>query len=244
MLNLSTPEGKIIDAAMRLAATSGWAGLSLGQIAAEAGVTLAEFRKSFPIKTHILAGFTRAADDAVLAKMPDAAAGDTGERDRLFDVLMTRFEIMAPYKAGLKRIKADLPFRPAEGLALLGGAARTQYWMLQAAGVVADGPRGAVSLPGLLGVYARVFDVWLDDDDPGQAKTMAALDKQLRSGEKIMQQLDRLHDATMQVCCVFTPKRWACKKKSSGKGGPAEAAKTEEPSAQPAGAANGTAPAA
>ena len=108
MLNLSTPEGKIIDAAMRLAATSGWAGLSLGQIADEAGVTLAEFRKRFPTKTHILVAFTRAADDAVLAKMPEATAGDAGERDRLFDVLMTRFEIMAPYKAGLKRIKADL----------------------------------------------------------------------------------------------------------------------------------------
>jgi AcrR family transcriptional regulator len=244
MLNLSTPEGKIIDAALRLAATSGWARLSLGQIAAEAGVTLAELRKHFPTKTHVLAGFTRAADDAVLAKMPDASADDTGERDRLFDVLMTRFEVMTPYKAGLKRIKADLPFRPAEGLALLGGAARTQYWMLQAAGVAADGPRGAVSLPGLLSVYTRVFDVWLEDDDPGQAKTMAALDKQLRSGEKIMQQLDRLRDATVKFCCTFTPKRKACKKKDYEKGGASKSAKTEEASTEPAGAANGTAPAA
>ena len=234
MLNLSTPEGKIIDAALRLAATSGWANLSLGRIAAEAGVTLAEFRQRFPTKTHILAGFTHAADDAVLAKMPDATAGDTGERDRLFDVLMTRFEVMAPYKAGLKRIKADLPFRPAEGLALLGGAARSQYWMLQAAGVVADGPRGVVSLPGLLGVYSRVFDVWLEDDDPGQAKTMAALDKQLRSGEKIMQQLDRLHDATVKLCCTFTPKHKACKKKPSDKDGAGKTASSGEPSSQPA----------
>ncbi|MEJ2125317.1 MAG: TetR/AcrR family transcriptional regulator [Alphaproteobacteria bacterium] len=226
MLDLSTADGKIIDAAMRLAASSGWAGLSFDLIATEAGVSLAEFRRHFPTKTHILAAFTRAADDAVLAKMPEATAGDTGERDRLFDVLMTRFEVMAPYKASLKRIKADLPFRPAEGLALLGGAARTQYWMLQAAGVAADGPRGAVSLPGLLGIYASTFDIWLEDDDPAQSKTMAALDTQLRRGEKLMQQLDRLGKATMQICCAFTPKRNVCKKKSDHNDNASTTAKT------------------
>jgi hypothetical protein len=71
---------------------------------------------------------------------------------------------------------------------------------------------------------------------------MAALDKQLRSGEKIMQQLDRLHDATVKLCCTFTPKHRGAKKKGSVKDGASEAVKTEEPSTQPAGAANGTAP--
>lgn len=210
MLDLATPKGKIIDAALKLAATEGWAGLSLGQIAAAAGVNLAEFRRHFPTKTHILAAYTRAVDDALLAKMPEATAEDTGRRDRLFDVLMTRFEMMEPYKPGLKRINADLLYRPAEGLALLGAITRSQYWMLAAAGVPADGPRGAVSLPGLVSVYARVFDIWLDDTSEGLAKTMAALDTRLQRGERFMHRLDDLRSKANRFFCRLAPKRGSC----------------------------------
>ena len=68
MLDFAGTRGKIVDAALRLAATSGWSGLSLGQIAQEAGIGLAEFRNKFGSKADILAAYTRMVDDAVLAK--------------------------------------------------------------------------------------------------------------------------------------------------------------------------------
>ena len=37
---------------------------------------------------------------------------------------------------------------------------------------------------GLALVWARVMRVWLDDEDPGLARTMAALDKRLREAER------------------------------------------------------------
>ncbi|HEX2257777.1 MAG TPA: TetR/AcrR family transcriptional regulator, partial [Afifellaceae bacterium] len=37
---------------------------------------------------------------------------------------------------------------------------------------------------GLALVWARVMRVWLDDDDPGLARTMAALDRRLREAER------------------------------------------------------------
>ena len=189
MLDFTSVRGKIIDAALRLAATSGWSGLSLGQIAQEAGIGLGEFRKEFSSKADILAAYTRMVDDAVLAKV-GAADATLSARDRLFDVLMTRFELMAPQRQGLRRIASDLRSHPGESLAQFGVAARSIYWMLAAAGIDAEGSRGALRVPGVMSIYARAFDIWLEDDDAGLARTMAALDSRLRRGERFVQRLD------------------------------------------------------
>jgi AcrR family transcriptional regulator len=238
MLDLATPRGKIIDAALRLAASDGWSGLGLNRIATEAGVNLAEFRHHFRSKAEILAGFTRAVDDAVLAKAGPAEAGASA-RDRLFDVLMTRFDVMAPYRDGLRRIRQDLRFRPAESAAQLAALACSQYWMLAAAGIETDCAHSALGVPGLLGVYARVFDVWLDDTDPGLAKTMAALDGGLQRGERFMQRLDDIRSAAERFACAFMPKRTAC-----GKPAAKETASAEAPAQQTGGTETGPAPAA
>ena len=199
MLDLTRNRDKIIDAAMRLAAKDGWTGLSLDRIAHEAGVGLNDLRKEFSSKADILAAFSRSVDNAVLAKSDPADLGEAS-RDRLFDVLMTRFELMTPYKSALGRIKDDLQFRPGEGLAQLGIAARSLYWMLAAAGIDAEGSRGALRIPGLMGLYGRVFDIWLEDDDPGLARTMASLDSRLRRGERAMQRIDDFNTAASRFC--------------------------------------------
>lgn len=206
MLDLTSNRNKIIDAAMRLAATEGWAGLSLDRIAREAGVALADFRKEFSSKADILAAFTRAVDDAVLARIGPAGATDA-PRDRLFDVLMTRFETMAPYKAGIKRIRETMHRSLGDSVAQFGASARSLYWMLAAAGIDAEGSRGAIRVPGLLALYARVFDIWLEDDDPGLARTMAALDSRLRRGERAIQRLDDFGAAVERFFANFGPRR-------------------------------------
>ncbi|MGF1621914.1 MAG: TetR family transcriptional regulator [Rhodomicrobiaceae bacterium] len=199
MLDLTSTRGKIVDAALRLAATHGWSGLSLDRIANEAGLSLTDFRKEFSSKAEILAAYARAVDDAALARV-DPADADVAPRDRLFDVLMTRFELMAPHKEGIRRIRRDLRTRPGEGIAQLGTAARSLYWMLAAAGIDAEGSRGVIRVPGLMSVYARAFDTWLEDDDPGLARTMAALDSRLRRGERAMRRIDDFGAAAVRFC--------------------------------------------
>ena len=198
MFDQTTRRGKIIEAVMRLAATRGWSGLSLDEIASEAGINLAEFRQDFQSKAQILVAFTRAIDDAVLAKIGRPEPG-TEVRDRLFDVLMTRFEVMAAYKPALRRIMDDLRYRPGESLVQAGAAGRSMYWMMAAAGLDADGPRGAVRIPGVMGIYARAFDIWLEDDDPGMARTMAALDSRLRRAERMVRRVDDMLAAASQL---------------------------------------------
>jgi len=223
MLDLTSTRGKIIDAALKLAVDHGWSGLSLDRIANEAGIGLNDFRKEFSSKAEILAAFARAVDDAVLRQV-DPADADVAPRDRLFDVLMTRFELMGPYKAGLKNIRDDLRFRPGDGTAQLGVAARSLYWMMVAAGIDAEGSRGMVRIPGLMGVYGRAFDVWLEDDDPGLARTMATLDSRLRRGERAMRRIDDFNAAARRFCANLAG--------ANRRGG--DTAPPPEPAAEPA----------
>jgi hypothetical protein len=66
--------------------------------------------------------------------------------------------------------------------------------MLAAAGISGEGGTGFLRVQGLLSVYARVFSIWLEDDDPGMARTMAALDRRLRRGESLMRSIERFRD--------------------------------------------------
>jgi ubiquinone biosynthesis protein COQ9 len=192
MLEGGTNRERIVSAALRLAEQRGWRDLSLGEIAGEAGVPLVDLRKEFQSKAQILAAFSRALDIAVLEKFP--APGQDVARDRLFDVLVTRFELMQPYKAAIRRIREDLGSSFGEALAQLRPALKSQYWMLAAAGISGEGGTGMLRIQGLLGIYGRVFAVWLDEDDSGMARTMAALDRRLRRGESIMRGIERFRD--------------------------------------------------
>ena len=192
MLEGTSNRERIIAAALRLAETRGWRDLSLGEIAAEAGVPLVEFRKEFQSKGQILSAFSGAVDLAVIEKFP--APGPDVARDRLFDVLLTRFEVMQPYKAAIRRIREDVGSSLGEALAQMRPALKSQYWMLAAAGISGEGGTGLVRVQGLLSIYSRVFSIWVEDDDPGMARTMAALDRRLRRGESVMRGIVRFRD--------------------------------------------------
>lgn len=185
VVDLSGPKGRIIDAAMALATERPWREVSLRDIAERAGLTLAGMREHFSSKADVLAAFARAVDDAVLASLEDVARDDP-KRDQLFEIVMARFDALAPYKAALRSISADASADPALIKALIA----SQAWMLEAAGIGADGLNGGLRVAGLAGVYASVYRTWLEDDDPGQARTMAALDRRLRRGERTLSAID------------------------------------------------------
>jgi AcrR family transcriptional regulator len=206
MLDLSTPKGRIIAAALRLAGERPWGDVTLTDIARAADVNLNEVRRAFNSKTEILAAFVRAVDDEVLARAPKRAAGQS-PRDALFDVVMSRFDVMAPYRSALNSIAATWTLDPA----LLRALAQSPAWMLRAADIKAEGLDGQLRATGLGAVYASVFRTWLKDDDPGLARTMAALDRRLRRGEDALEAIDGF---AKKVCDVTEGLRKACARAS------------------------------
>ncbi|MDX2288779.1 MAG: TetR family transcriptional regulator [Hyphomicrobiaceae bacterium] len=194
MIELDTLEGRIIAAALRLAAERPWREVGVRDIAEAAGTDLAEVRKSFASKADIIVAFMRRIDDEVLKKAVVPQSGQS-KRDQLFEVIMSRFDALAPYRAALRSIMAD----QAADLSLMRPALASQAWMLEAAGIRADGPDGAVRVAGLASVYVSVLRTFLDDEDPGLARTMAVLDRRLRSGERTMGMVDGAFDTVRRM---------------------------------------------
>lgn len=176
---------RLLDAALDLIAAEGWRDLSMGAVARAAGVKLAELYENVPSRAALLTAFARRIDKAVLAEA-DAVDVEGSARDRLFDVLMLRFEAMEPWRGAVRVLRRELPRDPLTLLALRSAAVRSFNWSLEAAGFSASGFDGAARSRLIGYVFLRTLDVWLDDDPRDLARTMASLDRRLRRVERYL----------------------------------------------------------
>ena len=163
---------------MALAGEQRFEDISISAICAKAGVSLADFRDFFPSKGAVLAGFSKRIDRIVLDGHSDDMAKEDA-KERLFDVLMRRLDAMAPYREGLREIAQWLRRDPMSALAVNQVVVNSMRFMLEAAGIDSEGGAGALKLQGLALAWARIVNVWLDDEEPDLSKTMAALDREL-----------------------------------------------------------------
>jgi len=147
----------LIAAAFQRAAEVGWA------------------RARFPGKLTLLRRFGVMLDQAALVASP----GEGPVRDRLFDLLMSRFDAIKPHREGLRALLRHLPRDPATALALGCATRRSMRWMLQAAGCSSAGVRSELRVRGLVGVWLWTMRAFERDETEDLATTMAALDTAL-----------------------------------------------------------------
>jgi AcrR family transcriptional regulator len=182
---------KIIAAMLALLAEKSFETIGLAEVAGRAGVSLAQLRDEFSSTFAIVAAHIKATDRAVLAE-DTAEMAEEPERERLFDVLMRRLELLAPHRDAVRSLLRSARRNPPLAMALNGMAVRSQQWMMTAAGIKTSGPRGMVRAQGLAVLFASVLRTWINDDDPGQARTMATLDRALARGQRFAGLMDDL----------------------------------------------------
>ena len=201
-----TDRDKIVAALLALLADRSFETIGLADVAGGAGLSLAQLRDEFPSTLAIVAAHVKATDRAVLAEdLSDMA--EEPERERLFDVLMRRLEILAPHRDAVRSLLRSARRNPPLALALNGLAVRSQQWMLTAAGIGASGPRGMIRAQGLAALFASVLRTWVNDDDPGLARTMAALDRALGRGQRFVGFLDDLCAIPARLCRLRSRRR-------------------------------------
>jgi AcrR family transcriptional regulator len=181
---------KIIAAFMALLAERRFEEIEYSEIAARAGVSLATLRSEFGSKIAILAAHAKEIDRKVLSAST-AEMAEEPERERLFDVLMRRLEAMADERKAIRSLVRSAMFDPPLALALNSIGVRSMQWMLAAAGVSAAGTGGMMRAQGLALLFARVLRTFVDDDDDN-ARTMAALDRELDRGGRALSMFDGL----------------------------------------------------
>lgn len=175
---------RAVQAALDLAAEKGWAHVSMQDIAGVSQCTMAELQDIFEDRSGILAAYGRRIDRRVLESV-GALDQDTPERDRLFDVLMERFDVLNEDREAVISILKSFCRDPKQAVISFPHLGKSMIWMLEAAGIETNGPRGAMIALGLAGVYLCALKTWMDDDSADMGRTMAVLDRGLERAEQM-----------------------------------------------------------
>jgi len=171
----------LIGAAFALAAERGWRAVTVAEAARRADLPLDRARRRFPARGAILWRFGRMADEAALALTPKEGP----HRDRLFDLLMRRFDVLQAHRAGVLALMRAIPADPRLALFLSMTTERSMRWMLEAADISTAGLLGKLRRKGLLGVWLATLRAWREDSSEDLAGTMAALDRALAQAERV-----------------------------------------------------------
>ena len=169
------PDDALIAAAFTLIAEDGWRRLSVAKAARRAGVDLAAARGRFPVKLSILMRFGTMADKAALT----GALTDGPVRDRIFDIVMRRIDMLQAHRPGVQALLRELPRDPLTAMALGAASLRSMAWMLEGVGVTTAGLRGQLRVQGMLALWLATLRAWDRDESEDLSATMAALDHAL-----------------------------------------------------------------
>lgn len=189
------PRNRVLDAFLGLIAERGYDGVSLHDVGEAAGIGRADLYRLFPDKLALVGGFMARIDGEVLAGTPEAIDPDETVRDRLFDMLMRRFDALKPHRAALAAVRRAGMRDPLMALVLGPALMRSMAAMLEAAGVPSRGVVGAVRQNALAAIYAAVSRVFDKDDSADLSKTMSALDSRLKTAERWAQTFGKYTDS-------------------------------------------------
>jgi len=178
----SSPETQLADAALKCLAKTRWDELPLAVVAKAAKVPLTALQTLAPSKSALF-GLILARLGHDVAAHYKRDSGSEGARDRIFDVAMTWFDVLATRKPAVRSLYEGLKRDPLALVAARGEILSAAGWLLVLA--EADtGPSGAIKSAGLALALGRAIPVWLDDGKD-LAKTMARLDGDLRRAESV-----------------------------------------------------------
>ena len=174
-------DSALLRTAMTQAEALGWRRVTVADAAREAGLPLDRARTRYPTPAFLLCRLGLLADQAALAV--DTGTGST--REKLFDALMRRFDVLQQYRAGLRTVLRALPLDPPLALMLAAQTQTSMRWMAQTAGLDTTGVAGALRVAGVFGVWMQTLRAWERDDSADLAGTMAALDRALDRAESV-----------------------------------------------------------
>jgi len=123
--------------------------------------------------------------DRAIADNMDQLDPGQSVRDRLFELIMRRFEAMEPHRSALLAMDQGADRDPTLLATAHQRNVRCARWVLALAGLEADGMTGQARAQGLGVIIGQARAAWRGDDAGDFAKTMASLDKNLRRAEEM-----------------------------------------------------------
>lgn len=189
--NISVKDA-IINAALALAENQNWNDIEFDEIITTAQCDKYDVLEYFDDKGDILIAYGRTVDRQMIKNAglkPLADIDITVEdqnliRERLFDLIMERFDVLNENRDAVLNILDSIKFDPKQALHTFPHLGKSMARILEEAGETLHGIKGCTKIAGLTAVYLYTVKTWKDDDTADMARTMAALDKALGLAEE------------------------------------------------------------
>jgi AcrR family transcriptional regulator len=180
----------ILDAALGLAQTRGWAGTSLAQVARALDVSLADIRAHFRDKDALANAWFERALAAMLAPGPDGFAALPVE-ERIVESLRIWFAVLSTHRRATRDMfLAKLyPGHPHHWVPLVFDLSRFVHWLLDAADLNSPPPRRQLEEVALTALVVSAHMVWLSDPTAEGRLADAFLGRALRRGGRLFARL-------------------------------------------------------
>ena len=182
-------KAKYIVVAFSLIEKEGWKEFSLNKLAHVTKKKIDEIKKLFPIESKILEDFTEMIDEQVIKDIDHEELAQNSVKDNLFELIMTRFEKLNPYKGAMKIIFKELQRQPIILKKLTKKICDSMDLFLELSNAKNNYFLDIVKLNVILIIYGYTFKVWLNDDSKDMGKTMVETDKWLSKAENFSEKI-------------------------------------------------------
>jgi hypothetical protein len=169
-------------AALAVAADTPWRELTLAKLAHASARPVSDF---YGASLGEAVDCVEEAFDRAIADNMDQLDPAQSVRDRLFELIMRRFEAMEPHRKAVLSMEHGVDRDPTLMAIAHQRHVRCARWVLALAGLEADGMTGQARAQGLGVIIGQARAAWRGDAAGDFAKTMASLDRNLRRAEEM-----------------------------------------------------------
>jgi len=168
----------LIDTALSMIADKGWVRTTMFDVARKSGTPISKTMRLVPTKLAVMDALETRIDRTMLEAL-DRELEMEGPRERLFEVMMARFDAMQQNRTVVIAMLKGLLFDPVAAAALARRHEKSLQIMLEAAGLESPDLDNIARRRALDLVFADTLRAWMSDDSEDLSKTMAALDRRL-----------------------------------------------------------------
>ena len=169
---------RVAETALHIAAGEGWVSVSPQRVAQLTKDNLADVLRVAPTHTALADIVFQYIDDLVLNEIGGIDFADPA-KDRLFEILMIRFDALQRFRAGIQSLLSSYRQMPLAALCRFPRLVKSMEMTLCAADIPPAGGLDAMRGQVLALGYLSVLRVWQADESADMAQTMSALDKML-----------------------------------------------------------------
>ena len=181
---------KFFKGLMELVSDVGWSDFTLAALARNQEIEELELEKLFSDKVGLLQAFSEFIDEQILANLdPDILDPGISIRERLLEIMLVRFDVLAPYKDGVCELLKVTGKDPKMFVVAAKAIRISMRSSLEAAGVSTRGIRGNIKIKGLAAVFLLGMRTWSKEERNDITATTRILDDRLKWAESIAKSL-------------------------------------------------------